>query len=572
MATTIRLLGRPALLRDGVQVPDLLGSEGWALLGYLLLSGHPATREELATLELEAGFPELRRVLGDAVTIAGDPVRLELAPDVSIDDSAGGILLDGVSGGPAFAAWLRVMRRRVAGHAESVLHETALAELAAGRPAQAAEYAARLVASDPFDEANHELLVRSLIAAGDRAGALAQVTACRRLFREQLGTEPSPALRNAAGPGAPVEPMTGGGAAGRGQLEAGEAAMAAGALEYGLSCLRRACTEAAICGDGALGARSLTALGTALVHAVRGRDEEGAAVLHQALAVAESAGDRESLVAALRELAYTDIQAGRRAGIESRLARAAQLAEGDAEHAAILTVQGMNHSDMGDYPRAFAALESAIERAERAGDRRRLAFALSLLARAQLLREETDAAGRSLDRALAIVDAERWLAFQPFPEAMRGEVDLRHGRDARASERFEHAYALACELADPCWEGLAARNLGLLHRARGEEASSRGWIDEARARSKRLPDRYVWMHGHVLDTAIELGLEAGEEEQTTQLIDTLAALAARTEMRELVVRGLAHAARIGQAGALDSARVLAVEIENPTLETLLVSA
>ena len=80
------------------------------------------------------------------------------------------------------------------------------------------------------------------------------------------------------------------------------------------------------------------------------------------------------------------------------------------------------------------------------------------------------------------------------------------------------------------------------------------------------------MHGHVLDTAIELGLEAGEEEQTTQLIDTLGALAARTEMRELIVRSLAHAARIGQAGALDSARVLAVEIENPTLETLLVSA
>ena len=80
------------------------------------------------------------------------------------------------------------------------------------------------------------------------------------------------------------------------------------------------------------------------------------------------------------------------------------------------------------------------------------------------------------------------------------------------------------------------------------------------------------MQGHVLDTAIELGLEAGEDEQTPQLIRALGALAARTEMRELVVRSLAHAARIGQAGALDSARMLAVEIENPTLETLLVSA
>jgi hypothetical protein len=78
------------------------------------------------------------------------------------------------------------------------------------------------------------------------------------------------------------------------------------------------------------------------------------------------------------------------------------------------------------------------------------------------------------------------------------------------------------------------------------------------------------MHGHVLDTAIGLGLETGEDERTMLLIRSLGALAARTEMRELVVRGLAHAARIGQAGALDSARMLAGEIENPTLETLLV--
>ena len=43
-------------------------------------------------------------------------------------------------------------------------------------------------------------------------------------------------------------------------------------------------------------------------------------------------------------------------------------------------------------------------------------------------------------------------------------------------------------------------------------------------------------------------------------------------MRELVVRGLVHAARIGQAGALDSARTLAVAIDNPTLTPLLVGA
>jgi hypothetical protein len=40
-------------------------------------------------------------------------------------------------------------------------------------------------------------------------------------------------------------------------------------------------------------------------------------------------------------------------------------------------------------------------------------------------------------------------------------------------------------------------------------------------------------------------------------------------MRELVVRGLAHAARIGEPGALASARMLAGQIDNPMLTALL---
>jgi DNA-binding SARP family transcriptional activator len=583
VVTTIRLLGAPVILRDGRPAPAPRGRKAWALLAYLLLCERPPSRRQLAELlfadaadplgALRWNLAQLRRALGAAAALEGDPARLVLARDVVVDvrgdpGSAAGALLEGMefAASPAFESWLLVARRRYAGQAAAVLHETALVELAAGRPEQAAELAARLVALDPFDEAHHELLVRGLAAGGDRAGALAQVAACRRLFRQELGCEPSPALSRAAGPVAEGEPAAGDRVAARGRLEAGKAALAAGAVEHGLSCLHRACAEAAACGDGALHARSLVALGTALVHAVRGRDEEGAAVLHEAVVAAEAAGHRETLVAALRELAYTDTQAGRRASVEHRLARADALANSDAEHAAILTVQGMNRSDMGDYPGAFAALHSSVERADRCGDRRQAAFSLSLIARARLLRGETSEAMQALDRALGLVEAERWLAFLPFPEALRGEIDMHHGDTARAAERFERAFALACELQDPCWEGLAARNLGLLHRARGQAGSSRGWIDEARARCARVPDRYVWMQGHVLDTAIQLS----EPERAPQLIRALGALAARTEMRELVVRSLIHAAGIGQAGALESARVLAGEIDNPALAPLLV--
>ncbi len=585
MVRTIRLLGAPVILQDGVAAAPPRGRKAWALLAYLLLCDRPATRSELAELlfadaadplgALRWNLAQLRRSLGVAAVLQGDPVQLVLAEDVVVDirdsDSADGVLLEGMElvTSPAFDSWLLVARRRYAGRTEAVLRETALAELAAGRSDRAVELATRLVALDPFDEGHHELLVRSLACSGDRAGALAQVAACRRLFRGELGCEPSPAVLQAAAVGIDGKAAVGDRVAARGHLEAGEAAVAAGALEHGLSCLRQACGEAAACGDRVLHARSLVALGTALVHAVRGRDEEGAAVLHEALAVAEAAGHRETLLAALRELAYTDIQAGRRASVEHRLTRAEGLADSDAEHAAILAVQGMNRSDMGDYAGAFTALHASVQHAVRCGDRRQTAFSLTLIARAQLLRGETSEATCALDRALELVEAERWLSFLPLPEAMRGEVDLQHGDTERAAERFERAFALACELQDPCWEGLAARNLGLLHRARGQLGSSREWIDQACARCTRLPDRYVWMHGHLLDTAITFSLESAEREQTHKLIRSLGALAARTEMRELVVRGLVHAARIGQAGAIDAARTLAVTIDNPTLTSLL---
>ncbi len=588
MVSTIQLLGAPMILHDDVAVAPPRGRKAWAVLAYLLLCERPVTRSELGELlfadaadprgALRWNLAQLRQALGAAAVLHGDPVQLVLAVDVVIDirdsGSVGGVLLEGMefATSPAFDSWLLVTRRRYAGRTEAVLRDTALAELAAGRPDRAVELATRLVALDPFDEGHHELLVRGLACSGDRAGALAQVAACRRLFRGELGCEPSPAVLQAAGPGGDGEAVVGDRVAARGHLESGEAAVAAGALEHGLRCLRLARAEAAACGDRVLHARSLVALGTALVHAVRGRDEEGAAVLHEALAVAEAAGHRETLLAALRELAYTDIQAGRRASVEHRLTRAEELADSDAEHAAILAVQGMNRSDMGDYAGAFTSLLGALERAERCGDSRQTAVSLTLIARAQLLRGETSEAMCALDRALGHVEAERWLSFRPFPETMRGEVDLQRGDMARAPERFERAFALACELQDPCWEGLAARNLGLLHRARGQLGSSREWIDQARTRCTRLPDRYVWMHGHILDTAITFNLEGAEREQTHKLIRALGALAARTEMRELVVRGLVHAARIGQAGALDSARTLAVAIDNPTLAPLFAGA
>ena len=149
VATTIRLLGLRRSSATASTVPAPLGPKAWALLAYLLLSGRAPGADSRSSVRRRrtAGRAALepaalRRALGDAVTIAGDPLRLQLAPDVTVDArerarSSCSRMEFGAS--PAFEAWLRVMRRRVAGHAAAVLHETALAELAAGHAAQAAE-------------------------------------------------------------------------------------------------------------------------------------------------------------------------------------------------------------------------------------------------------------------------------------------------------------------------------------------------------------------------------------------------------------------------------------------------
>lgn len=69
------------------------------------------------------------------------------------------------------------------------------------------------------------------------------------------------------------------------------------------------------------------ALGSALVHAVRGLDGEGAVVLNRALAAARTAGSRPLTAEILRELAFADLQAGRHASAARALREASAQAE-----------------------------------------------------------------------------------------------------------------------------------------------------------------------------------------------------------------------------------------------------
>jgi len=146
----------------------------------------------------------LRRQLGERAKIGGDPLTLTLPPgsfvDVDVLDRGSWVeavalpglghnLLDGMAfrASPGFEIWLESERRHVAGITAAVLHEAGLASLARGDAASARDYAFELVRLNRFDENAHTLLVRCLLAVGDREAAARQVNTCVELFERELG-------------------------------------------------------------------------------------------------------------------------------------------------------------------------------------------------------------------------------------------------------------------------------------------------------------------------------------------------------------------------------------------------
>ncbi len=590
----IHLLGPPRVERGGSPVPAPRGHKVWGLLAYLIRSEAPVSRKHLAGLLFEDAedplaalrwnLSELRRLLGIA-DLRGDLLTLtmEAASYVDLNAVLSGSwaqalcvpgldreLLEGMnfSGSPAFEVWLATERRHLQAAAEAVLREAAQARMAAGAMAEAATLAGRLVRHNPLDENYQALLVRSLAAAGDGVGAARQAAACRELFQRELGVQPGATLDAALRTltAAPTARPATGRAAALAQLEAGEAAIRAGALDAGLQCLRRAIAEADATGDAALRARTRVALGGALVHAARGRDEEGATALHEALEVGHDVSPVLA-AAACRELGYVEFLRGRYERTLAWLERARPLAGEDrAELARIATVCGASLSDTAHYAGAIALLREAEALATAAGDNKQLAYALSMLGRALLLHGDLDAAENVLDRSVDLAQ-HGWTAFVPWPQSLRAEADLMRGDVNAAASRFEHAFALGCQIGDPCWEGIAGRGLGCVAIARGEPQRAVEIFVDAIARSARLPDAYLWGKGHALDALCGVAV-AHAMPQASAWINDLQSLAARSGMRELTARACLHRAALGDSASGAAARLLASQIDNPALHAL----
>ncbi|CAN5590825.1 hypothetical protein BH20ACT15_BH20ACT15_09590 [soil metagenome] len=593
----VQLLGPPRITRDEPEPAAIRGQKAWGLLSYLALSEvRDPPREQLAELlfataadpfgALRWNLSELRRALGPDALEPGS-TRLELPPDGLIDvevlirgaprealslEGLGHELLEGMdfAESPAFEAWLLLERRRLMGAAGAALHEAALDHLAAGVPEKAAPLARRLVELDPYDENSQELLIRSLAQTGDRRAAEGQLGACRKLFEQHLGRGPADSLQRAseepaAGPeGLPSVRLSTQQAASA-LLEAGEAAAGAGATDAALQSLRRAVALAHDASEAELEARALFALGGVLVHGVRGRDEEGSSILRRAATLAEECELTELRAAAVRELSYIDALAGRYARCERRLVEAGSLSPSEGELAAVESIRAMAAGDRGAHGTTLEHAARSTELAERSGDMQRMAFALSFAGRSQLLTGELAAARESLERSLAIVGESDWLAFASWPEAWLAEIELLEGDVGAARERMEHAFALACEFRDPCWEGLTGRGLGLIDEREGDVPGALRRLEDARQRAARTTDCYVWIEAYAVDALAGVAVRSGSS-RAGAWVEDLRSLAARTGMREMAVKAYMYRFELGDRSALDAARVMAAEIDNPALK------
>ena len=312
----------------------LRSRKSWALLAYLLLTEATPTRSQLAGLlfpeaddplrALRWSLAEIRRGLGDGAALDGDPVVLRLPADAFVDvdvlsheswaDAVEVVgldaeLLDGLAirGAPAFESWLLSRApapccgrrgdpprgrprpdgagrarpgprlRRTRGRDEPARREppgTADPALPAGGRRRRRRAAVRRVDASC---SRRELGVEPGAAVRPRCASVpASVRACRPTPRSRPSSRRAPPPSRPA-PSNPASPP----------------------------CAARSGSPTPV-GRPPCGSRSRQVLAEALIHSLRGLDEEGLAHLHEADRLAADDADPISSAQARAELGYVD--------------------------------------------------------------------------------------------------------------------------------------------------------------------------------------------------------------------------------------------------------------------------
>ena len=591
----IQLLGRPGLTVDGASGYRFRSRKSWAVLAFLLLAERPPTRAELASLlfaetddplgALRWCLAEIRKGLAGG-GVEGDPVRVALPAGAGVDvdilvhghwreavdlPGLGAELLTGFAMDHAapFESWLLSQRRRLSAAAESILHEAALGFLARGELERARGLVVRAAVMSPLDENHQALLIRLYRLGGDDAAADRQFAAWSETAARELGTSPGAAVtmavreRRRSGREVDIVSIDA-------LVEAGAAALSAGAVGAGVGSFETAVRLADQAGVGTLRVETRLVLAEALVHTLGGLDEEGVAWLTEAEQIALAQGDGESAARARAELGYVDFLRAHYDRSERWLTRVLEEDAGTpSTRAKALTYLGSVASDRGEYPRAVSLLQEAARLSQVANQPRQEAFGRSMLGRVSLLRGDFPAAVGHLSAAVDLAERDHWLSFRPWPQALLGQAQLAQGDVPAAAACLEQSFARACQIGDPCWEGISARGVALVTEATGDADAAFALLLDARARCNRLADPYVWLDVHILDALCTMGRRHGHP-RTPLWAEEMRERSSRTGMRELTVRAMLHCAALGSTGDAAMAAMLAAGIDNPLLASLLV--
>ena len=489
MVLEVRMLGEPALVRDGV--PALLsGRKPWGLLAFLLLEPHPTRREVASRLVPEANDPlaalrwllhQVRRALEPEGTVGEQEGRLELrlgdtvAVDLlellgvpedvdAVERLVRGELLEGMdfADAPAFELWLSLQRTRMHDVVAEALWWTG-SLLGSKDPARALRLTERALLFDPFCETTNELLLDLLVQSGNAPVARERFRVMERRFRDELGVPPAetvrrPILRPRLPSSVPARISA------QVLLEAAGARLRAGELDRAVETSRRAADVALALGEPRLELAALLMLAKTLIHGHRGRDQEAKGLLSRALQLAGDLDDLVSLAEVEREMGFVFVMDGTGALAEPVLARSVEhaLVAGDEGQAAkAQTYLGLCLSDRCDYEQAGPTLMSAITRFDALRQRGWQGYAEAMLARA--LERSGDPVGGAAMAVTGLDHVRRgtWRAVLPWGVLVLASCTLAVGDRVGASTRFAEGLALATEIDDPCYVAYGLRGLAL---------------------------------------------------------------------------------------------------------------
>ena len=103
---------------------------------------------------------------------------------------------------------------------------------------------------------------------------------------------------------------------------------------------------------------------------------------------------------------------------------------------------------------------------------------------------------------------------------------------------IEQAFALSCQLNDPCWEAQTARVLALGYQADGNNEQAMEWFTEASKRCVRKTDIYAALLVRILSDQANFFVATGQLDQARTAAREIISQAAKAHMDHHIHRAI----------------------------------